>query len=308
MFGEMSRSCIEVCDSRRCNAASSHVKPKEDLVLVEEVAAMVEEETVEMDPETMRRGAALLLPPKCEALEGANEFQLFQTRRGCLKELCGCEDNSQFQFMVGGEMVGLLEEQSACCTRCCCRSARPWGIRMVAGNDIASPALFVFHRAFGIPIRCINIPCQCCSVQTVTIEDGDGTSIGSVHAAPSCCVPTFTTQHPDGSPEYSIHRATCCANLCINCCSKGCTEGTVPFLIFDSAASQEALGSAAVALDGKSSPMDSCAQIIKHRTDHWTELCTDADTFDVKVPDGSDVSTKARLIAATLLINQSFYE
>ena len=44
----------------------------------------------------------------------------------------------------------------------------------------------------------------------------------------------------------------------------------------------------------------------------WTglklELFTDADTFEVRCPDNSDVPDKARMIAATLLINQLYFE
>lgn len=50
------------------------------------------------------------------------------------------------------------------------------------------------------------------------------------------------------------------------------------------------------------------AQITKIWSGLGAELFSDADTFELKAPDGADPGAKARLIGATLLVNQVFFE
>ena len=96
--------------------------------------------------------------------------------------------------------------------------------------------------------------------------------------------------------------------MCVNCCSQGCCNCRIPFFIYPPSGTEEqafiSTGSGKVPGEEK----EPHAQITKVWTNMTTELFTDADTFEVKCPDGADEADKARLISATLMLNQLFFE
>lgn len=96
--------------------------------------------------------------------------------------------------------------------------------------------------------------------------------------------------------------------MCVNCFAQGCCNCRIPFYIYPPMGTEEQVlvstGSTPVpGVEG--TPM---AQITKIWVGLATEMFTDADTFEVKCPDNSDVADKARLIGATLILNQLFFE
>merc|ERR1711998_453630 len=98
--------------------------------------------------------------------------------------------------------------------------------------------------------------------------------------------------------------------MCVNVCAQGCCNCRIPFLVYkggESSESHAALKSPkSTPVPGQEGPPD--AQICKIWSGLGTELFTDADTFEMKAPEGSNWESKTRLIGATLLLNQIFFE
>jgi len=238
-------------------------------------------------------------------LDMSDEFRIVQTRKGCFQEMCGCEANSEFLFVVGDTQQGIIEEQSSCCIRFCCANLRPWTTKMALGTDINAPTFLSFER----PFRCKHGNCKCCCYQEVMATDGAGASHGGVREKCWYCVPTFELYDPSDVPEYVLHMPTCCGGMCVNCCAQGCCNCRIPFFFYKPDADEDDKAM----MSTKSTPVPNMpgaphAQICKVWSGLTTELFTDADTFECKCPDNSDSSAKARIIASTLLLNQLFFE
>lgn len=246
-----------------------------------------------------------------EALLGsASEFRISQTMKGCIQEMFGCEANSEFHFLINGEHVGTIEEQSSCCIRLICKNNRYWDTKMVAGQDINAPAILTFHR----PFRCIAGGGKCCCYQEVNVAAGPkaeegGTPLGKAIEGFYCCVPSFKTVTADGTHEYDFHQPTCCGGMMVNCCAQGCCNCRIPFLIYKAGGAESdtipSSGSTPVPGFENEQPQ---AQITKVWGGLAQEMFTDADIFELKAPDGAAPDAKARLIAGTLMINQLFFE
>merc|ERR1712139_326000 len=190
--------------------------------------------------------------------------------------------------------------------RFCCKGNRPWETKMAAGQDIGAPAILNFER----PFRCPVSNCKCCCYQEVMTKGGDGAPMGNFVEKMWFCVPDFAINNEAGNHEYDIHQPTCCGGAVVNCCAQGCCNCRIPFLIYPGGQGGD---EAAVLKSPKSSPVPGMegapdAQICKIWSGLATELFTDADTFEVKAPDGSSWQQKSRLIGATLLLNQVFFE
>jgi len=179
---------------------------------------------------------------------------------------------------------------------------------MVQGSNIDEPPILMFTR----PFRCPAGDAKCCCFQEVAVTDGAGTDLGHAIERCYCCVPGFSTESPGAGgkfvPEYDFHQPTCCGGMMVNCCAQGLCNCRIPFLIYppggDEASVLKSSGSTPV--PGQTGVPD--AQITKVWSGLATELFTDADTFELKAPDDSDANGKARLIGATLMINQLFFE
>merc|ERR1711861_75158 len=101
-------------------------------------------------------GAAI---PYGQLLEPHYEFKIAQTRKGCLQELLGCEANSQFNFIINGAHVGMIDEETSCMMRFCCGNDRPWTTKLRAsGASSEGPVVLSYVR----PFRCKTDNCKCC--------------------------------------------------------------------------------------------------------------------------------------------------
>lgn len=198
---------------------------------------------------------------------------------------------------------------------------------MTEGPGDNGAAMAGFQR----PCRCHSGPCKCCCLQEVKAEiipgdpdmatakygtaelkgkhfqAGEGKAVGGIRENFYCCVPTYEVYKADSSVEYDLHMPTCCGGCMINPCAQGCCNCRVPFYLYEPGSGTEidaagnCSGSSLVGGHPK-------AQITKLWTGLGQELFTDADTFEVKCPEAADVETKVRLIGATLLLNQLYFE
>lgn len=238
-------------------------------------------------------------------LNESDEFRICQTRKGCIQEMLGCEANSEFKFIVGDTQRGIIEEQTSCCIRFFCGNIRPWTTKMAEGADINGPTFLEFER----PFRCMPGACKCCCFQEVMVSDGNKASLGGIREVCWYCVPNYQLYKTPESPEYDLHMPTCCGGMMVNLCAQGCCNCRIPFYFYKPGGDEET-----AALSSKSSPVPGMenetpkAQICKVWSGLTNELFTDVDTFEVKCPDGSDEGTKARMIGATLMLNQLYFE
>jgi len=241
-------------------------------------------------------------------LDGANEFIIAQTRKGCVQEMLGCEAESEFKFTMNGEHVAMLNEKSDACIRCLCPVVRPWDTLMTLNSDPSNVLLTFQH-----PCTFSLGPCKCCGeccFQDVTVVDNQQQKLGMIQEQLWFCVPLFHVKDAQNAVQYEIHEPTCCGGACVNLCAQGCCNCRVPYLVY--APGHEADGPALKAtgctpVPGYENEVPD-AQITKVWAGMVNELFTDADTFELKCPEGSDAQTKARLIGATLLINQTVFE
>ena len=189
--------------------------------------------------------------------------------------------------------------------RFCLSEIRPWDTKMAAGTDINGPAVLSFHR----DCRCMPGACKCCCYQEVTVQDGAGTPLGGIIEKFWYCVPNYGVYSSPGQFTYDVHQPSCCNGMCVNCCAQGLCNCRIPFYLYtpDGDETTAALSSKSTPVPGMEKEVPK-AQITKIWTNLEQELFTDADTFEVRCPDNSDVPDKARMIAATLLINQLYFE
>jgi len=235
------------------------------------------------------------------SLDTATEFTVKQTKKGCFQECFGCEANSEFHFYIGENHVSTIEEQSSCCMRFCCKNSRPWTTKMSTTTNIADAALLMFER----PFRCNVGACKCCCYQEVMVTDPAGAVLGGVREQYWYCVPYYEIYDKSNAVEYLLHQPTCVGGMCVNCCAQGCCNCRVPFMIHDKE-DKEIPSTGSTKVPGETSePM---AQICKVWSGFMKEAFTDADTFELKAPDGASSEAKARLIGATLMINQIYFE
>jgi len=260
-------------------------------------------------------------------LDKSPEFVIMQTRKGCLQECFGCDANSQFKFFnghAGSENDGgkkfadtadaMIEEESSCCIRFFCSGSRPWTTRMYEGPGLPGDGQGALMAEFERPFRCNLGNCKCCCYQEVMVRsgsDGKNEDWGNVREACWYCIPSFmvNTKLEGGEHRYDIHMPTCMGGMCVNCCAQGCCNCRIPFYIYKAGAGEEGILYAPGAAKYPNCKTEHPeAQITKIWSGMYNEFLTDADKFEIKCPDGADTGDKARLIAATLMLNQVFFE
>jgi len=97
--------------------------------------------------------------------------------------------------------------------------------------------------------------------------------------------------------------------MCVNVCAEGCCSCRIPFYFYPPNGKDDEVLISTGSTPSPAAPGETPkAQITKIWTGLGQELFTDADTFECKCPDGADAGKKARIIGATLLINQLFFE
>eukprot|EP01038_Epipyxis_sp_PR26KG_P010734 gene10734-14418_t len=214
-----------------------------------------------------------------------------QTKKGCLQELlCGCDANEEFKISTKerkDHVIYYARESSTCINRICCGTNRPFEINFYEGADKSSPQIGLFNR----PLRCPMASCKCCCFQEVEAKSINGEVVGSVKEQFFCCVPKFDVMKPDGTVQYVLRQPTCCCGTCVDCCKLGCCSCKIPFYFYEPGNESKEVGGVTKVWRGLGS-----------------EIFTDADSFELDFPPGSDVESKFRLLAAVFLINQLFFE
>lgn len=215
--------------------------------------------------------------PGLQALAYAKELTVKQRRPGCLELLECWEYKNKYDVVdESGSKVFFLQEESDFCSRMWCANARPL---QVSFQDTEGQELLRFDR----PLRCM----QCCIpafypnyTQVLTIYH-QGEELGKIREVPVC----FSRKHLevwDQNDEkiYDVTGPCCPINVC---------GGGVPFKI-------EIPGGETV------------GEITKKWRGFFAEALTDSDTFKIDFPGNIEVSKKALLVGATMLLDYIFFE
>ena len=213
-----------------------------------------------------------------DALAAHSELIIKQTRRGWCQECMGCEAKTEFNVLDASKnKVFYIIEESSCCMRFCCGNARPFEMRMHAGADDGAPLVAHYDKPFTC---CPPGACSFCCKHHIFANTADGARLGKTEEACYICTPTLDVFEGD-TKMYSVEKAGCCRCVVFECCRQ-------PFDIKDASGSK-------------------VGAVIK-KFGGLQEFYTDADTFQVKFPGGSNAAQKVILIGSVMLLNQLFFE
>jgi hypothetical protein len=99
----------------------------------------------------------------------------------------------------------------------------------------------------------------------------------------------FQVLRPDGAIEFNLRPPTCVGGMCVDCLAEGCCRR--PFYLY-----------------APSGPQQQVARVTKLWAGVTNELFTNAHVLELEPPPLSTNDTKARLLAATFLVNQIFFQ
>lgn len=214
-----------------------------------------------------------------------------QTRKGWLMELClGCDANTEFKIAtMENQQQDILyaTENTSCCIRMLCGSLREFKITVSEGKGGK------LHSTHERPCACPMGNCKCCCFQELKVLDAAGIPIGGIIEDTWYCVPSFKVVNADQTTQYMMHQPTCCGGMCVDICAEGCCSCRIPFHFY---------------IPGQQDKGQEVGQVVKVWSGLGTELFTDADKFELRFPNGADAATKTRLLGATFLVNQLFFE
>lgn len=227
-----------------------------------------------------------------EAVEGVEEMEIRQTRRGWCQELMGCEAKNEFKYYIDGEKVFHSLEDTDCFCRMCCNPIHPY--KTEVKHHETGEEMVTIDR----PCACAHGPCKCCCYQNASFSSG-GSEIGTITETCFYCIPTFDMHDENGTHLYVIRPPTCCGGLCVNCCAEGnpCGKGCCRFSFRFYEPGESTGGDA-----------DYKGTILVKPKSLATELFTDANAFDLKFPDGASAAVKGMFIGTTIFFNSIFFE
>ena len=208
-------------------------------------------------------------------------------------ELClGCDAKTEFKIATMENMhqnVFYASENTSCCIRLCCGSNRPFTITLSEGGERGGPVHSLHERSLAFPLACF----KCCCFQAIDVKSPTGAPLGKVIEDSWRFVPSFSVVDANHNVQYKIQQPTCVNGLCVDVCYDGFCNFRIPFHIYE---------------PKKDTAGQEVGQVVKIWSGLATEAFTDADNFELRFPADADAPTKARLLGATFLINQLFFE
>ncbi|GFR65808.1 phospholipid scramblase [Elysia marginata] len=191
----------------------------------------------------------------------------------CPPAFTGFETNNKYEIRNSmGQRVYMAVEDTCCCTRNCCGSARPFDMKIMDNQKRE-----VIHLSR--PLRCRSCWCFCC-LQKLTVEAPKGQTVGYVRQAWSCCHPRYNIKNAEDETQLRIKGPCFQCNMC----------GDIEFEVLSK--------------DGETF----VGQITKQWSGLAKEIFTDADNFGVSFPIDLDTKTKATLLGAVFLIDFMYFE
>jgi len=183
-------------------------------------------------------------------------------------------------------------EQSSSIARFFLSKLHPWNMTVWHGSSSRAPSVEIatYHRPLRMPLA----PLKCCCHQAVLHHDAAGKLIGETVENFYCCVPMFDVRDGQGNIEYVISQPTCMDGNCVDCFAEGVFNLRIPFYVYEQGA-QHVTG-------------QEVARIVKVWSGLSSELCTDADNFELNFNNVNKPVSKARLLGSLFLLNQLFFE
>lgn len=224
-------------------------------------------------------------------LESAEKVIVAQKRKGCCQECLGCEAKTEFDLYRNDETdkFAKAEEDSTFCCRLCCAPNHAFKMSVLEQGTEAE--ILTVDR----PFKCCATCCSCCCFQEMTMKSG-GKDIGKIEEQCYCCVPRFRILDGSGEGVYKVHQPTCVGGMCVNCCSDGLCNCKVAFHVFPDNQTDTDNGA------------DNVGMIMKKPKTFMSELFTDADVFEVDMPNGASSEQKGLLVGTAIFLNAIFFE
>lgn len=240
--------------------------------------------------------ATPLAAPACEEIErnfgSRKSLRLKQTRKGCLRDLLGCEAKNEFTIATQEDtetQVLYAQEESNFWIRLFCNAMRPVEITIYEGGKPAK------GEEKGAPTAILDMPCHwtgCCfMIPKMTVKEPvTGKSVGYSQMPFKCSfAPQYEVFDGAGNLRYRILPPLCCGDCCINCCSVGCTC-KLPFNIHEASGDVWPAG-----------------QIMKEYSGLGNELLQ-INMFSIAFPPNIDANMKANLLGAAFLVDYTVFE
>ena len=274
-------------------------------------------------------------PPKYQEMDRdggpkllASHESLFvkQTKRGCIKELLGCEATNEFKiypsqaevmFERNTALHSVLARMTDCCSsllgmlllfqakgtetlysleestflmRFCCKNQRAFTQTIWSGSkDNKGSVVMTMDKSWTCPVG----PCTCCCIPAISYKNPDGSLLGSADVPMFMCLPKIAVKDESGQEQFAIQMPSCCGGMCVDCMAEGCCNCKVPFYIYP---------------PGKGAKGEEIGKIVKLWRGMGTEMFSDAASFNLEFPKDADDNSKARLLGSTMFINMLFFE
>ncbi|CAG5127220.1 unnamed protein product [Candidula unifasciata] len=211
-------------------------------------------------------------PPGLEYLTQIDQL-LVKQKIEAIEAFTGFETNNKYEIKnTMNQRVYVAVEDTCCCTRNCCGSARPFDMKIMDNHKKE-----VMHLSR--PLRCSTCCFPCC-LQKLIVEAPKGSVIGYVRQAWSCFHPRYKINDASDHTLLRVKGPCCRCNMC----------GDIEFEI--------------TSADGETH----VGEITKQWSGLGKEIFTDADNFGVTFPLDLDTKTKATVLGAVFLIDFMYFE
>ncbi len=204
--------------------------------------------------------------------------------------LTGCETANRYhvygQTPQGLKYLFKCMERSDFCSRSCCPSdIREFNMEIYHILNLGQPLTKMFANA----LKPLMIPCCCCCRPEMTLLLGDQKEIvGKIVNIFTYCDPEFRVFDKSGIEKFRVHANCCqCGLMCAkNICGK---FSSAHFDIYDGTSNK-------------------VGQITKMSAQSYSEIVTDADSYQVSFPPQASRYDKLLLISLGLMIDYQYFE
>ena len=206
--------------------------------------------------------------------------------------ITGCETANRYHVygQTGQELKYLFKcmEKSGFCMRSCCPSnIREFNMEIIHILNLGpQPVSKLFANAMK-PLMC---PCFCCCRPEMTLLLGEQKEIvGKIVNPYTCCDPEFEIFDKSGNVKFKVH-ADCC-QCGLRCANNICGKfSSANFEIYDGTLTNKV------------------GQISRMAAQSYTEMVTDADSYQINFPAQASAEDKLLLIALGLMIDYQYFE
>ena len=209
-----------------------------------------------------------------------------------LELIAGCETANRYHVLgvCNGVYKYLFKchERSSFCQRNCCPShIREFNMDMYHATSV--PLAGNISGKFANLFKPFKCSCLCCNRPIINVTLGaDNKYVGKIKHLFSCCDPEFEVYNAQGLKYYV--RADCC-QCGLLCANNFCGKlSTATFEVFQPGSS------------------NIVSTITKMSAQSYSEVITDADSYQVSFPASATAEDKLLLIALGLMIDYQYFE